>query len=124
MQTLLFELVLAIALVLLPSCGSNHTTCTFTPGIAPSNGQADHAASPPKNQVQFSVVAPSTGDCPLIVGQVGSWSTSDPVNTTISNESPTEGLATCLNATPSPVTIANDGQVLGHSIASANLTCN
>jgi hypothetical protein len=51
------------------------------------------------------------------------WSTSDPVNTSISNQAPTQGLATCLNATTAPVTISNSSTVLGKPYPSVTLTC-
>jgi hypothetical protein len=38
--------------------------------------------------------------------------------------SPTQGLATCLNATSSQVTISESGTVRGHTITPATLTCN
>ena len=112
--------LLAVACV---SCGTYDNTCIVHATVLPLEAQASHRALPPGNQVQFSVHATTTGSCGLVVGHVGSWSTSDPDNTNISNQSPTEGLATCLNATSTPATISNSGTVLGRPIASAKLTC-
>lgn len=62
--------------------------------------------------------------CPLPPDFIGVWSTSDPVNTSISNQSPTQGLATCLDATTAPVTISNSSTVRGiKSYPSVTLTC-
>jgi len=112
---------LAVALV---SCGTYNSTCTVQATVVPSEGRAYHSARPPGNQLQFSIHTATSGSCPLVVGHPGSWSTSDPDNTNISNQAPTEGLATCVHATSSPATIINNGTVLGRPIASATLTCN
>ena len=108
----------------LASCGGYGNGCTITAAVTPLNAMADHSASAPGNQAQFSIKSTVTGNCPLVADQAGSWSTSDAVNTTISNQAPTQGLATCLNATPNPVTITESGTVRGHSITPATLTCN
>jgi len=114
----------SVALLVLPSCGGYGNTCTVTAAVTPSNTSADHSATAPGNQVQFSIKSTVTGNCPLVADQAGVWSTSDSVNTTISNQPPTQGLATCLNATPSPVTITESGTVRGHTITPATLACN
>jgi hypothetical protein len=106
------------------SCGGYGNTCTVTAAVTPTPAMAHHSAIAPGNQVQFSIKSTVTGNCPLVADQAGSWSTSDTVNTTISNQAPTQGLATCLNATSSPVTITQSGTVHGHSITPATLTCN
>jgi hypothetical protein len=115
---------LTLSALLSINCGPYHyATCTVSARVDPTDAQADHGAAMPADKVRFSVVALPKGNCPLLVGHVGSWSTSDPANTAISNEPPTQGVATCLSATPSPARITNDGRVLGHSIAGATLTC-
>src|SRR6516162_2885901 len=109
----------------LGSCGvlSGSNNCLITATITPSNATADHILPPPGNQVQFSTTSAVSGNCPLISDRLGIWSTSDPVNTTISNQAPTQGLATCLNATSSSATIRNSGTVRGHTFTPATLTC-
>jgi len=101
--------------------------CPVDPVVLPATATADHTASPPGNQVQFSAVVewpspPPPGVCPQIIA-VGSWTTSDPVNTSISNQPATAGLATCLNATPSPATIGYTDMAFGKPYTSATLTC-
>jgi hypothetical protein len=106
---------------LLEGCGGYGSTgaCQITAVITPPNASADHSAVPPGNQAQFSLQSSVSGNCPYIADKLGTWSTSDPANTTISNQ----GLATCVNATATPATISNSGTVRGHAYASATLTC-
>ena len=108
-------------------CGGFTTSsCTADAFVSPPNASADHTASPPGNQVQFSaVVKGSTDGCvmPLYIVP-NAWTTSDPVNTSISNQSTTGALATCLNATPSPATIGYLNPAPGGQYKSATLTCN
>jgi hypothetical protein len=110
--------------VFLASCGGYSNSCTINAAVTPMNATADHSAPAPGNQVQFLLASTVKGNCPLIPDSVGVWSTSDPVNTTISNQAPTQGLATCLNATPTSVAISNTSTVRGHSFTPATLTCN
>jgi hypothetical protein len=124
MKRTLFLLCVVLTWVFLASCGGYGNSCTVTADVTPATATADHSAVPPGNQMQFSIKSTVTGNCPLVADQAGSWSTSDAVNTTISNQAPTQGLATCLNATPNPVTITETGTVRGHSITPATLTCN
>jgi hypothetical protein len=95
-----------LSCMLMLACGSS-SDCTIHTAIIPPNATADHSAAVPGNQAQFSLTSTVRGNCPLIPDQLGIWSTSDPVNTTISNQAPTQGLATCLSATPTPATISN-----------------
>jgi hypothetical protein len=113
----------ALCAGLLVSCGSYSYNCTVEATVTPADARADHNALPPGNQVRFSVSATTKGNCPLVIDQIGTWSTSDPDNTTISNDTLTNGLATCVKSTSTPATISNDGRVLGHAIATATLTC-
>ena len=117
--TILRFSAVALFVASLVSCGTYNNTCAVHAAVLPTDVQAAHNEAPPGNQIQFAVSATSTGKCPLLVGHIGSWSTSDPENTTISNQ----GLATCVGATPTPATITNDGRVLGYGITSADLTC-
>lgn len=109
---------------LLAGCGgAPDNICTITAAVTPANATADHGAPSPANQVQYSLVSSVKGFCPLVPDIPGSWSTSDPMNTTIGNQAPIQGLATCLHATSTPATITNNGSVQAHSFSPATLTC-
>lgn len=106
------------------ACGGiSSDRCMVTTAIAPVNATADHNATAPGNEVRFSLSSAVKGNCPLIPDFVGVWSTSDSVNTTISNEASTQGLATCLSATATPATISNSGTVTGKGYPSVTLIC-
>ena len=108
----------------LAACGGiSNDACVITTSITPPNAAADHNATVPGNEVQFSLSSAVRGNCPLTPDFIGVWSTSDPVNTAISNQAPTEGLATCLNATPAPATISNSSAVRGHTYLPVTLMC-
>jgi hypothetical protein len=93
-----------------------------TTAITPLNATADHNAAALGNVVQFTLSSSVKGNC-LIPHFIGVWSTSDPVNTAISNQVPTQGLATCLNSTATPATISNSSVVAGKSFPSVTLAC-
>jgi len=120
MRTLLLFLA---AIFLSAACigcgGAPQNTCNITAIVTPLSAISDHLAAPPGNQVQFAVVSSVTGNCPLIADTLGTWSTSDPGNTSIDST----GLAKCLGATTTPATISNSGTVRGKKFASATLTC-
>src|SRR5689334_11518587 len=111
-----------VSLLGLPGCGSSNT-CSVTAIIAPKTATAVHSAAAPGNQVQFTLNSTVKGTCPLPADKAGTWSSSDAVNVSISNQAGTSGLATCLGATASPVTITNSGTVGGHPYQSASLAC-
>jgi hypothetical protein len=92
---------------LLATCGSSNNACNIHTATIPLNAPADHSAAVPGNHVQFSLSSSVKGNCPLTPDFEGVWSTSDPVNTAISNQ----GLAMCVNATPTPATISNSSKV-------------
>jgi hypothetical protein len=119
-----FCLLGLLSCVFLSSCGGYGNSCTITAAVIPATAMADHTASAPGNQAQFAISSTVTGNCPLVADKIGTWSTSDPANTTISNSAPNQGLAFCINATSSPATITNDGNVRGHAITPATLACN
>ena len=78
----------------------------------------------PGDEVQFSLQSSAVGNCPLPPDFMGVWSTSDSVDISISNQAPTQGLATCLHATTTPATISNSSMVRGiKSYPSVTLTC-
>jgi hypothetical protein len=124
MKRTLWLLGSTLSCAFIASCGGYGNTCTITATVTPATAMADHSATAPGNQMQFSIKSTVTGNCPLVADQGGMWSTSDSVNTTISNQAPTQGLATCLNATSNPATITESGTVRGHAITPASLTCN
>jgi hypothetical protein len=119
-----FVLLGLLPCVFLASCGGYSNSCTITAAVTPATATADHTASVPGDHAQFSVSSSVSGNCPLVADKIGIWSTSDPANTTISNSAPNQGLAICINATSSPATITNDGNVRGHTITPATLACN
>ena len=102
-------------------CGGSMTSnsCFITAIVTPLSAISDHNAAPPDDQVQFAAISSVSGNCPLIPDTVGTWSTSTPGNTRISDT----GLATCLSATTTPATISNSGTVRGRKFISATLTC-
>ncbi len=112
--------------MLLSNCGAVATkneTCTMVANVLPASATADHSAARPGNMVQFVANSSVTGNCPLTPDRIGTWSTSDPANSTISNQ-PGGGLAVCLNATPTPATITYSGLLRGRvGFTPATLTC-
>lgn len=121
-----FGLLRICALILpcfyLTSCGSN--TCDISTSISPETATADHKAASAGNRAQFSLSSHVSGVCQQTPDFVGTWSTSDPVDTTIQAD-PTSnaGIATCVNATPNPATISNSGKIRGKPFPTATLTC-
>jgi hypothetical protein len=103
--------------------GISSDRCVVTTDITPLHATADHNAAAPGNEVQFTLSSSVKGNCPLIPDFLGVWSTSDPVNTAISNQAPTQGLATCLNSTSTPATISNSSTVTGQAFPSVTLVC-
>jgi len=113
-------------------CGSTQQSCDLTAlSVSPSSGNADHGMSSPGNQVQF-FAGPVTkgqcvsGGCVNCSGQT--WTASDTVNVSISNNANDNGTATCLGATNGAVTITATAPVSTKSTktvsGTATLTCN
>ncbi len=99
-------------------------TCNITALITPASASADHSLAAPGNQVQFTATSNVTGNCPLIADQLGSWSTSDPVNTAVLAATTSQtATAACKGATSTAATISYSGTVRGHSFTPATLTC-
>src|SRR5207248_6395551 len=117
--SVLFLATIFLTLVSIGCGGSSSNDCFITANVTPLSAISDHNAASPGNQVQFSTSSTVTGNCPLIADTLGTWSTSDPGNTSISGA----GLATCLGATTTPATISNSGTVRGRKFTSATLTC-
>ena len=119
-------LMLTCMAVLLLSCGGNtaENSCKLIGlTVAPSHGIADHLATAPGNQVQFSVAPKVPTGCTVnFLLPIVTWSTSDPVNTTIDIPPGSYGLGTCVNRTQDPATITAtlpDGSLSG----TATLLC-
>jgi len=120
MKTLLLFLAAIFLSAACAGCGGTpQNSCNITAIVTPSSAISDHLAAPPNNQVQFATVSNVSGNCPLIADTLGTWSTTDPGNTSIDSN----GLATCLGATTTPAAISNSGTVRGRKFVSATLTC-
>jgi len=123
--------IVVTAVLVSAGCGSSQHNCDLTAfSVSPASTTADHAVSAPGNQVQF-IAGPVTkgqcaaGGCINCWGQT--WTVSDPVNVSISNNDSDNGTATCLAATNGAVTITATAPVPGKStqtiIGTATLTC-
>jgi len=123
MRVRLWTPLLLVLCGLMATCGGAPDTCVITTAITPISATADHNAAAPGNEVEFVLSSSVKGNCPMVPDRLGVWSTSDPVNTTISNQAPTQGLATCLNATSTPATISNSGTVRTKTYPTASLVC-
>lgn len=121
MKTSVLFLAVIFLSVFAIGCGGSTTrnSCFITAIVTPLSAISDHNAAPPDDQVQFATISSVSGNCPLIPDTLGTWSTSAPGNTSISDT----GLATCLGATTTPATISNSGTVRGRKFISATLTC-
>jgi hypothetical protein len=108
---------------LLAGCGGSTQSCMVAANVTPAAATADHTAAAPGNQAQFMLMSSVTGNCLLRPDPLGTWSTSDPVNTTLGSVTSTSVVATCVNATASPATISNSGTVNGHLFQPAALAC-
>ena len=139
MKALLSSLGLAGFTALLCGCaasGSSGCNITSVLEVTPSSATADHSAAAPGNEERFVATERSTSipGCPVpavaaitIVPVIyPAWTSSDPVDVTVSSApDATNGLATCVNATLTPVTLtATEGSGVTAQLASATLTCN
>jgi hypothetical protein len=97
--------------------------------IAPTTATADHLAAAPGNKISFVAGNALPNGCPPQPGPLRQdlkWSVSDPANVSIGNTLNVDyGVATCINATPAPVTVTASGpNRLGATITgSSSLTC-
>ena len=100
------SLLLAAALL---TTGCGHQDCRLIGlSVSPPGATADHTAAAPGNQAQFfaSAVVPdgcATTACVNCSGQT--WTVSDPLNVSISNNANDNGTATCLGTTNGAVTV-------------------
>ncbi len=119
--TLGLLLVLPCCLLLI-ACGALADNCEVSALVIPATATADPAAAAPGNQVQFSTSFTVKGSCvlPQFLTE-GQWVTSDPTNTSISNQPPTVGVATCLH--PAGAIITYTGTRSGYGFTPASLTC-
>jgi hypothetical protein len=98
-------------------------------GVAPNTATADHAAAPPGNKVQFVAGDTLPDGCIPRPGPIRldlHWSVSDTANVTIGNTPNVDyGVATCVNATPAPVTVTATGKNERQATitGTATLTC-
>jgi len=97
----------------------DRASCVASPALEPAQGVADSAQPVPRNQMQFVIAARTKGDCQPAAIDGGTWTTSDPANTTIDGQ----GTATCLHPTPTPAIITFTGTFHEHSFAPPSLTC-
>jgi hypothetical protein len=118
-SSVLFPVTIFLSVVCIGCGGAPQNGCTVTAIVTPLSAISDHNAASPDNQVQFALVSSVTGNCPLIADTLGTWSTSDPGNTSIDST----GLAKCLSATSTPAIISNSGTVRGKKFTSATLAC-
>ena len=120
MNTLLLFLAATLLSAACIGCGgAPQNSCNITAIVTPLSAISDHLAASPDDQVQFATVSNVSGNCPFIADTLGTWSTSEPGNTSIDST----GLATCVGATTTPATISNSGTVRGRKFVSATLTC-
>ena len=125
-------LVLAGCSVFLAGCGAASPICNMTDvlEVSPATATADHSATPPGNQQQFSAVLAPTGPpgCPIpqvVLLVYPTWTNPAPLAISISSaQDKTNGLATCLKATTGAVTLtATTGTGLTAQSKTVALTC-
>jgi hypothetical protein len=101
--------ILSLVLAVLIATGCGHQDCrSIALSVSPQGATADHTAAAPGNKVQFfaSAVVPNgcaTAACVNCSNQT--WTISDPVNVSISNNANDNGTATCLGTTSGAVTV-------------------
>jgi hypothetical protein len=128
---LILSLFLCLAMFNTGCGGTAPPDCTVAVrlAVAPQTATADHLAAPPGNKITFVGADVPPDGCPPTPGPIRldlKWSVSDPVNVTIdSTQGVNNGTATCVNATPAPVTVTATGtNRLGTTISgTATLSC-
>jgi hypothetical protein len=110
------SILLPLLIIVTAGCGGkSQVNCgvALQLGVIPQSATADHAAAAPGNKASFMAADVPPPGCPPTPGPLRTdlkWSVSDPVNTTIGNTPNVDyGVATCINATPAPVTVTAAG---------------
>jgi len=110
------SVLLLLLVIVIAGCGGKTKPVDCTPvslDVAPQSATADHAAAAPGNKISYvasNSVRPGCIPTPGPIRTDLKWSVSDAVNTTIGNTPNVDyGVATCINATPSPVTVTAAG---------------
>lgn len=94
-------------------------SCVASPALEPAQAVADSTQPVPRNQVQFMIAARTVGDCQPAAIEGGTWTTSDPANTTVDGQ----GIATCLHPSSIPAIINFTGTFHNHAFAPSSLSC-
>ena len=124
--------LLSAAILILLGCGTSAPNCILSGlTVSPASATEDHVAVAPGNQVQFfaSPVITAKGcaiaACLNCSGQT--WTVSDAVNVSISNNALDNGMATCLGPTNGAVTVTATAPVSAKSsqtvTGTSALTC-
>lgn len=98
---------LVTAVLIATGCGEQNCRLTGL-SVGPTNATADHAAAAPGNQVQFFASASVPKGCThtACVNCYGqTWTVSDPVNVSISNNANDNGTAVCKGTTNGAATV-------------------
>jgi hypothetical protein len=122
---------IGLVLIVAVGCGGSADCGPVGVSVSPNTATADHTAASPHNQQQFFATNnfPIKQGCAAITAAIlnkVTWSTSDPGDVSISNtQGSTYGVATCISAVSSPVTITATRPRLGGSTftGTASLTC-
>jgi len=124
--------LMAGAILLSVGCGSTTPNCNLSAlSVTPTIAAADHTLAAPGDKIQFFAGPVGAKGCAAAAcvncwGQT--WTVSDPVNVSISNDAGDNGTATCLGATNGAVTVTATAPVASKSTqtvtGTATLTCN
>jgi hypothetical protein len=112
-----FFLLMSFLAVLNTGCGGSpqppDCSTAIALGVLPDSGVADHTAAPPGNKVSFFGFDVLPTGCIPRPGPIRldlHWTVSDTANVSIGNTVNVDnGVATCINATPAPVTVTATG---------------
>lgn len=127
-----------LMMLLVIGCGgstNSSTGCSLSAiTVSPQSATVDHLAATPANSQVFLAFAQASqpSGCVFTTGAIqnAAWTVSDPVNASISNShdqlNANYGRATCINATPAPITVtavapSGNGSTIN---GTATLTCN
>jgi hypothetical protein len=142
LRNVALSVTLFTAIGVMTGCGAA-APCTYSnvPTVSPAVASVDHLAVAPGDQQQFSAFSqreptpasagcavPATANPTNITKLTPAWTVSDSTNVKISSaQDATNGLATCIGATKSPVTVTAIGSLTPggatQTLATATLTC-